>query len=400
MALYDLQEVHYGAETAFAENENAAGSLTYDAMLPIKSATFSPSQDRIERETILARRDDSLPGVLGPKAGTLELQVYLCGHGAAMTGAATQTWLAILLEKAFGGYGASQGTTASSAANAYTITPAATTGWAAGEIGLCGVKADARGDGQAFVVGTVDAALNLLTAVPTKPDAADVIYGTQTIYPKPGSEASVRFLGAWTATGAQWHFLGCQLESISLDSNWGEPATLTLRYAVATWLRSAVATPSASTMAACCYAPSMGGSVYMSVDTTRATIAAERISLRINTSLSTIKGPTAGTHRVVSGYERLRTTPELEIVAPWATTHEALYTTDGESTATRRILVTLNTVAGRACGFYLPAAYRISPVETPSNQDGRIVSTWTFRGREYTAGADDITKSAWRLFMG
>jgi hypothetical protein len=405
MTVFKTREVQYASEASFCENASSIGSLTYSARLPVADdISVSLDHPRVEANRMQSRLAESIPGYLSVKRCSIELPVYWCGHGTAPTGALVETWLQDLLSDGLGGGSTSEvGGAAAAAASTTSLTFTGAT-LLRGGIVRVGSKNDGRADGQPAAVGTpIVTPASLLTALPGAPNAADVIYAAQLAYPAETLGVTKRFLVGHTATGAQYHLLGCQLSGLSFTLPVGGMPMITLKYSGYFWSRGAVTIPSGVAMAACDYAPITAGSLFINAvgTTTRATYQASSINFRVDLALGERKGLGGVQYQDVVGVERTAVSAEIDITIPWDTAWEALYDADGESGTTHQhILLGLNSTAGRAIGLYAPRAYLISPKPTFVNEGDLLFQKLTWRLREGTDTTNDLTRSIFRLFLG
>src|SRR5574343_1386535 len=99
-----LQELLYNTESSFLANAQSPASNTYSGRIPILSMTHTFSQPRTPDMTVQSRKNESRPGFLDLRSGTLEFTVYVPG---LMTdpgvGTATTNWFTDLLSNGWGG---------------------------------------------------------------------------------------------------------------------------------------------------------------------------------------------------------------------------------------------------------------------------------------------------------
>lgn len=405
MALFNLQELLWNDESSFAENASAPGSNTYANRMAVTSMSLSVDQAREGDASIQSRQNESRPGYLMPRTASLEFTTYLYGHNTSPTGNLVATQLYTLLKDGLGGGSAlADGGAASAAtANGATITSLDTT-WLRGAIYRVGSSGDGKGGGQATVVASVAANVaTMLTELAGTPVATDVVYGGLVVYPQETAGTTKRFLVGWTASGAQYHVMGCQLESITINLPIGGIPTITLRYRGAYWDRSTVTVPTANTLETCNAAPIAGGSIFLNTvgTATRAVISPASMSLSINMGLADKMGPSAGqaTYQVINGYERTKCQASFSYTVPWVADPIG-YDTDGGDTVHKHVLATLNPSPGRSVAFYLPRAYPISPKPVVSESGGLLYQTVTLQGREGTDTTTELTKSNFRIYLG
>ncbi len=404
MSVVRVKEIQYAAEGSFAENASSLSSNTWDKRIPVLEADISGlTQERIPNAAFQNRQNETLPGHLGVRQGTFSFTCYWDGHAGVTTGSLTETWLQDLLSDALGGGNTAQvgGAVAGSGITVINLGTTHTATLVAGAIVRVGSKGDGKGDGQAAVVGTAPA---LITALPAAPIATDVIYATQLAYPTETPSATKRFLFGYTGTGEQWHMVGCQLAGLDFTIGTGQLPTVKLTYRCAYWGRSATSIPSAVALEDCRTAPTAGGSLFVQDvgTTTRATFDASEVTLSLDLGLANVESVSSSkaTYQTITNYVRTRCIPTVTFKAPWVSTFETLYDTDGSATTHKHILFTCNPTDGRSVGFYMPRAYIASPKPTVEEINEQSYVPVTFVGREGTTTTNDLTKSAIRFFMG
>lgn len=422
-APFQLGEVHYSAESAFAENAEAASSNTYThRILTLGVPDHNPMQNRDPDGSIRSRMDEEGLPHIGVREGEVSFTTYLVGHGGTAAGALTETFQQDLISDGLGGGNtASVGTTISGAGSTATaINVTAGTTFSAGGACRIGVKGDARGDGQFLIIGTITDAspdvLNLLTAAPAAPTTnGDVVYAVQVAYHDESAAlantlGTKRFMVGHTTAGTPVHYMGCQLAGLKLEfplEGGTSKPTVTYRYRAAYWDHANVTIPSSSpsASAADCQ-PVSGGSMFINdVGTaTRATITPGRISLDLELGLEPIYGPGGnGTYQHIVGWQRTVCKPTLTVDLPWstATTYKTWWDTANSSIAYKHILFTASAVNGRAVGFYMP---RVMPYgNRPSrviNVNGQQYATVQFRGVSGATTTSELTRSAIRILAG
>lgn len=406
---FATQEVHFSDEGAFCENADSPGTNTYSKRIPVLSVDSGPpDQDRQADGSLQSRQNESRPGFLGPKGGgEFGFTTHLPGYGATTaSGALAETWFQQLLSDGLGGSNVAEVGAACTAGSDATYFTYATGGTAVAHGAIrVGAKGDGRADGQFVVPGSIDAFRNvtLLTAMAGTPTNADTMFAAQVAYPIETVGVSKRFWHGRTDSGAQYHFLGCHLNSLKMNFPIGGLPTVNWGYRYAYWARSAIAMPTASSMEVCEVAPIAGGSVYLQTvgTATRSVISPSEINLSLDIGLAEQVGPAAGmgTYQYIHNFSRLRCIPTVSFLVPWSTTYDgSLYTADGTDTTHKHILVSLSCGNSTACGFYLPRCYPVGPVPAIENYNGMSYQRLTYRGREGAVTTSDLTRSAIRFF--
>lgn len=408
MSLFSTREVLFKVETAFAENAAAPASNDWDHNLHLTNATFTPDQPRDDDKSVRAKRDDHAPGYLMPKTCTFTLEGYLCGHNTTAAGALTPTGIHKLLKVIFGGgTTAGSGTAIDSATDADTFVVDSGVGWANGMLGRIGQKNDARCDGQAFALGTGGGTANFqaLTALPATPNAGDVVYGMQCVYPDESvTLGSFRLLMGWTKTGAQYHLMGCQAETVQFGLALNGMPTFSISGRAAYFELGTVAIPFTSiAQDACNTAPIGGGSCFFQTvgTATRALLSVTGVQVTLDMGLIDIPGLAGVTgYQAIKGYERSRITPRVAITADWSTAHDALYQLDGPDSTYKHILLTFIPYDKKAIALYLPRAYIVGPIPTVTELNGLLHQTVTFAGRKGPTATTALTEAPFVLGQG
>lgn len=408
--LVRLQELLYNSEASFLENAQAPASNTYDSRVPIISAQCTFTQGRENDQTTHSRKNETRPGFLGLRSGVLEFVTYVPG---LMTDPGTSTptanWFSTLLGSGLGGsHALDDGGTISSATDGDTFITTGVTLMTPGGIMRVGVKNDGRSDGQAGVISTWSAgSTQLLTALPATPNAADAVRPTIVLYPTEANPTTTyRFLCGMTDTGAQWHAMGCQLESISIeyDIAGALPPRASWKYAVAYWDTYALTIPSSVAMPNTDTAPIAGGRFYINTFGT-ATSAVEEIgslTLTLDMGLIPQRGPRASqeSYGNVTGWVSNGCRPSLSVDIPWTASAATDFDTDGSSTTHKHVLFATNGTAARCSGFYLPRLYPTGEKPTYLDRGGLNYTRKTYAGRESTDTTSELTRSCVRFFIG
>lgn len=408
--LIRLQELLYNTEASFLANAQSPASNTYANRVPIISAQCTFNQPRTNDQTVQSRKNESRPGFLDLRTGTLEFTTWVPGLITDPgVGTPTTNFFTDLLGDGLGGRNSGDdGGTISSATDGDTFVTTGVTLMTPGAIMRVGAKNDGRCDGQPGVISTWAAgATQLLTALPGTPNAADAVRPVITLFPtETNPTTTYRFLCGYTDTGAQWHAMGCQLDSITfeIDIPSGRPMRATWRYQVAYWARSAVTIPSAVACPNTDTAPMAGGRFFINTFGT-ATSAVEEVgmmTLTLDMGLIAQRGVAASQapYTNITGWVSNGCRPTLTVDIPWTTAAETDFNSDGSSTTHKHVLFATNGQAGRCQGFYLSRCYQDGDAPTYVDRGGLNYVRKTLRGRESTDTTSELTRSAFRFFIG
>lgn len=410
---YLIEELLVEDEASLAENENSVTSNTFsgaDGIPILEPVDISGlTQTRESDGSLQSRQNDSRPGFLGLREGTISFRTYLCGHGGATTGSLTANWIYTLLKDGLGGGSAADsGTdidTGAGTPDADTIyTTANPADFAAGSILRLGALGDGDGEGQCGVVSTVSTqTVEMLTAFPGAAVDQAVVYAMLQAYPTESLSTTKRFLIGKRGTGEQIYALGCQLAGLQLSFPVGGMPEVTWTYQVAYWERAALTIPSGETLRTADTAPISSGTLFWQDvgTTTRATISAASLELELDIGLIPHRTVGGGQYRTITGYSRTRCVPTLTITPQdWASAYETLFQTDGSSTTQKHVLFSTNATDGRVFAFYMPRAYPVGEHPKPMNVNDLVGTSFQLRGREGPTTTSDLTRSAIRFGIG
>lgn len=411
-AVQRLFELLYNVESSPTENAESPGSNTFSAKIPVLDYTFNPHQERILDGGTRGRMNDEGLSNIGVRTWDLEFETYLPGHLTTSAGSLVQTWAHDLLAMGFGGSNvAAAGTTASAATTGASVTFTATTNWAVGMIGWCGVKGDTKGDGQAFRVATVAAPMTFTTALPGTPANTDVIFAGQQLYHDESaaySLSTVRFRCGYSSTpttGQQFQALGGQLAKITFKFPFGDLPRVRFSYQGTYWVRSAATTPNTSlTIKDQFCAPTAAGRFFINdVGTSTASVLVPaEMELSIDMGLEPVVGPGGiGIYQNIINWVRSRAQPTLSIKIPWSSTYETWWDTANQTIAYKHILFNANVVDGRRIAFSMPKCFPIGQRPSfPTAVNGQTYVQVNFRGIDDLSGATELAKSALVMAFG
>lgn len=374
---------------------------------------MSLNQERIRDDGYRERVNAESMSHLGIRTAEITLSGIIPGHLTTTAGVLTQTWFHQLLAHGLGGSDTTAvGTTLSAASSATSFTLTSTTGWSAGKIGRVGNKAEARGNGQAFVVNSVGPPTTSLVALPATPNAADIVYAMQQAYHDETTMASLntkRFMVGWatqSTAGAQFQLNGCQMAGATLTFPFDNTLPrYQLRYVGGYWSRDPQTIPStALTLEDDYAAPCVGGSLHISdVGTsTRTPVTASELEINIDLGLAPIVGPHGvGTYQLISGWQRTGAKPSVRVRMPYTTAYETWFDTANQTIASKNLLFLSNGIDGRCIGAFCPSLIPVGnrpsvPVE--SNEQAYV--DVFFSARDGATTTSELTRSALRLAFG
>ncbi len=203
-----------------ADESSWGESGSFDERLPIISPVdvSGLEQSMVNVDTVSQYMADGGLEMRGVQGGSFTIEMYLCGHGSATSGAISATNTETFLSRVIGALNVSNdgGTVASSPTDADTFGASGAT-IANGSIVRVGSIGDARGGGQYAAVSN-GSTVQLLTALGATPNASDVIYTPVQIYPVEdptgSSVTSMRF--EILTANQRYTCNGCYPQSISI----------------------------------------------------------------------------------------------------------------------------------------------------------------------------------------
>lgn len=417
MARYALRELLVASEVSFASNANDPSTNTWDQRLPAENIILTLPHVRIEDVAHQSRQNVSGLSHKGAQDGsaTLTFTTNLIGNNGTDPGSSTVTesFQTTLLGYAMGGkrVAGSGSTISGTSSTASSIYVASAAGWVAGDMAAIGAKGDGRGDGQVVVVSAVTAGsglLDLLTNAPAAPTTAgETVSRLALIYPdETATLTTVRFAGMFEDTGAQFHMMGCQLQSVQfvtpLDgSGLGK---INWTYRVAVWRNQATTFPGSLSMESNNGFAAGGGRFFLQDfgTKTHATEQPAVFEFTIDRGLEPQFGPGGlVSDQVVRAWTRMMDKPRARFVIPWENTYSTWWATNNASFTYKHLLMSLGCVGGYQVAVYLP---RIQPVGdrpiVPDDQNGQCYVNINILGTESTDTTSALTRSAWRIGAG
>jgi len=368
-------------ESAFGEAVN-----TFDERLPVTSAVdlSGLTQEMMPVDPVHQYQNSGVHMMRGQQAGSITIEMYLCGHGTATTGAITATSIEKFVGNVIGAYSdSSDGGTIAAFTNSNQFTETDAT-FANGSLLRVGTLGDGRGDGQYIAVkdGTT---MLMHTALGASPDVGDVLYAPVLLYPNEGpttgtTPMSYRF--CIQTANQQYRLHGCFPTGIAFGGlSPGEIPTVSVTMGVSRWAvhpHSSETFPTATAVTSHVPSPVAGGSFFFQTfdSDTRATYTIREFSLTIDFGSVELRGPGAADgHQVIVGARRTRTQASFEFVidseTSGTTTFDSLWNTAEGSQSYKHCLYTLS--AGRdgaTVGFYFPKCSIVGQRPTQFDMDG------------------------------
>lgn len=364
----------------------------------------------------LAEGDMDQPGAFGLSQFTTTF--YLEGHGGTTAGSLTQTDLNKLLAHAVGNvHVAQQGTTVDTPTDADTFTVAGGSLVAGGLIRV-GALGDARGDGQFAAVDNAST-VQLYTAMGAAPNASDVVYASQLVYPV----SSVASGGIVTSDGSTnnntLRFLlqtanlafvcrGCVATGVTFELGAGTLPRVSITWSTIAWNPVSATFPSASAAASKGPSPIVNGSTFIQTKgtTTRSTDVVHDFAMSWDTNMLPLYGgggENAGQN--VVGWRRgpHRTTVSFSVEAQAVTaspTWHDYFATSSQAQTAKSILWTGSVVDGSAIGIWLPNCKPVGSVPTQADIDGLNRVPLTFEAMTNTVTTSELTLANWVLAQG
>ncbi len=394
-----LGAASYELESGWAEATDTFGTRLQVIGDPIVPADI---QERIAEQITQQRSEEGKLGVRGPWQGQFSIELALTGHGGTTAGALTATHLHLLLLNFIGGGSVdSVGTTVDAAPTSASEFALVGGTVESGNLIRVGTIGDTRGNGQFAAVDNIST-ITLLTALDATPDAADVVYAAQMIYPLEEANlatiASTRWL-LQTANG-QWKARGCFPMSVTFSGlNVGELPRINLTYGVSRWEEANETFPDVTATDAKDGSVVAAGSVFMQdVGTvTRQKFAIRNWNLTIDQQVQPLMCPGGqDQYQVITGAVRTRCAASFDLTvdseASGTNTLNDIYT----GTALQHVLVSLSVVDGKALAFYFnncrPTNYVTQEATDELNR--RTIALEALTGPDTTS---EETEASWRF---
>lgn len=395
------------AETTLGENVSTFATLRLPQKGPVDLSTLI--QNKIDPEIALQYRNDGTKHIIGPQGGTFVTRHYLTGHGSATTGATTISAFETFLGNVIGNatLSAASGTTASGGTSS-ALTTAGSATFTAGALFRLGTLGDARGNGQAGVVGShVTTTLTSLTAFDAAPSGTDAVLSGVNIYPSEsptGTSVTSYRLRVLTAND-KYELHGCVASSYAHSGlNTGETPMIEITWTVAWWKRVTTGTfPSTLTTDTNLPAPVAAGSFFWQVagTVTRNKLAIRNFTLETTIGMELQNGP-GGLNQYQTLVSARRTKDVYKItftVDAEANTASPALDTAFLATTFHHALYTLSATNGSSVAFYFPKL-EICDARPVQRADGNVnryqVTAYAYTS---TTTTSDMTLSAYRMLF-
>lgn len=395
-----LGSITYEAESSWGEDVNTFATLAVPTAEPIDCSGLTHAKipaDYVEQYRTAGHRPHK-----SVQGGSFKVKLWLPGHGTSTSGSPTVTALETLLNRVFGGTGAFSLATSQTLTGGTATAPSTSgaTGVTAGGVVRIGVPGDTDGEGQMFAVSTHAAStLNLLNDLAGAPVNGAVLLPTYMMFTN-GSPTSVSVSGTrfrLQTANAQYRCHGCYPMAVEFSGlSAGETPAITITWGVSWWTDSGSDTfPNTVATERVMPSPSASGSLHVNAvgTSTRAVYQARNVTLTCNLGVEPLRS-----HGGVNQYQDI-----TGAVRTGSESWEFAFTVDAEAAGTttladwgrsevdRFIMLTLNSVAGRAVGFKMP---KVCSADIPVQMRDGSVNRYRFSGRCYSS--DTLTSEVTR----
>jgi hypothetical protein len=405
-----LGALPYADEASWGDSS----TVTFDERIPIANSVNEMiaglQQSKINVDHTVQYLNDGRHEVRGAYGGSFPIRCYLAGHGSTCAGAISATDVPTFLGRVIGNSDATQvGTTVDTPTDADTFSLVGGT-IADGSLIRVGSIDDGRGNGQFQAVKTA-ATCQLFTACDAAPNAGDVVYGCEHVYPSEDASGydvtSMRFnlqtanqrLNAW----------GCFPQGFSVSGfNAGEIPECTVDMGVSQWgFESASTYPTATAVDDFVPAKVAAGSMYVQemTTTTRALETVRDVQFNVDLQVIPLYGPGSdNADTIIIGARRVKSQATISFTVDaeaagtqtwsdaWAATTPVYY----------HILYTLSATDGSAMGIYMPKCKLIGqrPTQIDHNGLNRVRVEFLALTESVTTTPTDLEQSSWRMGFG
>lgn len=373
------QQFLWEAETNWAEVVNTWAN----ELLAISRIDLSGlEQPFFEMRPTIARAGGGILHRPGIKGGFITVEFEAGGHGAAPTGALTETDLWAFLRNYFGqGDSAGVGTTADGTGTAVAFGAVAGT-FAAG--GICRVGTndpkDAAGNGQPGVINTAPGGggdITLYNALDGAPANGAVIYPVLQLYHELNDDAITGFRCAAPTANGGVRMRGCWIAGLEIvNLNPGEYPRWRARIGVSDWDLADISFPQSVGHDNKVGAPVSGGSLHLQDlgTTTRNTYDFRELSVEFFMDLIPLHGPGGNDLTTIRGVRRggrrgaylnFAVDKDAGSVNEWLTYHRV---TPASQVYLRGVLAP-NAVAGRCTVFSFPKLKPAHDAKAPTMEE-------------------------------
>lgn len=396
------------AETNFGENVATYATYRVPIVGPVDCSGLKKAKIANARTT--QYRNSGSKYIEGPYSGSFSTRVHLFGHGSSTAGATTVTPHETFLGNVLGGTPAASiatGTTFTTGGTAAAPTTTVANGFTVGSIGFAGALGDARGNGQAFVVGAhATNTLTLLSALDAAPITADVCRSAVMLFPNetPTSTTVTSYRMRLLTANLRYECHGCFPTSWQLGGlNAGESPYVDITWSVAWFVESTGTFPSAVATNTANPSVVTGGSLVLEAvaTTTRTKYVIRNFAIDYSLGMRTDRGPGGvRADQDIIGCRRMQDAVKVT------------FTIDADATTATPALKTLfqggpyhalwtgSTTNGSAIAAYFPNLepcddYPVQRIDADTNR--YTISFMAFTGATTTS---ELTMSCVRFAMG
>lgn len=403
-----LQALEYDAESSWAE-----ASSSFTKRIPMLAGMiYDLVQEKVDAERTVQYLQEGTHDIRGTKSGEIGWDEHAVGHGTTTqdvtpTVADHETRLGYFIGNATAGGAATSATGGSATAP----TTAAASGLTAGQIIFGGDAGDGRAEAQASVIDTHSGSTaNLLVGLPSAMNSGDKIASAVMLYPQEATLSAPTSQRMRVLTARQSYACrGVYPASLALAGiNPNEKPRWSFRTGVSDFDPVAPTFPSAVAVPTYAPAPCSGGSLFFAAkgtatrsgNTYRVRAFSFQLELGVapdvgtegvgafQSMVSAIRGPARATATFIIDHEAATTTPV------WHDRWDS-------DTANYHLLYTFSKAAsGRRIALYGPNVRIIGRKPIQMGHNGVLREQITVRFDTDTAGATELTKSAFRFGYG
>ncbi|MCH9836402.1 hypothetical protein K0U83_12105 [bacterium] len=407
--LSPILRVRAASEAAFGTDETGSLGNFVDVPFRTDSVTWTTDREMLDPMTGKQRIDDFDFKIPGWRRGTLTMTHNLAPTGTAAADGVTavQSALGLLLKIGMGGESLDTGdlTASSSAADIVNVVTGTNSMSLGNAIGI------ERASDSRYEMRTIQSGVGS-TAIVTKmdlsaaaPDPVDA-YASATYYLTSNPAESAQFIVEGAEADDGWLLMGCQLDSIAIDTTLGQIPTITLSWKCAGYLLAAETAGSIGGATAATitnYSPIIAeGDFIVRRTTTGSTLPSPTCmaSITINFGLTYNEVPCPSGVNGIARYRRVRSVPVASVT--YQTYYEDDQAWDDQNDKEPRAITwQMGTTPGESVMLEWPNAQ----VVNPQRVDGGGIASQSIaceghEDAEVTGTATDATESAFRIHFG